>query len=273
MQRIEADAVGAKLARELDQVLQIGEIAHAPVARRTHAVELHGDEPRAIEIPGKGLRRHDQRHVLARGSGIRETEAVCARRQGLRPMDGATIRLALPDHPVSCHDGPAGGQPGRWRQLGLRGLAEPNHHRSVDEMAIGARRQRIDDDFQRGLVGHAGLALAIDELGENSEILGLAIQVHSARGLHDAGARYGKFGRQGKRIDVLTPVPRQPFPRGTFGARAAFYKTPERPRGLREEARRFHVNGITMNKKIQTFGSAGCGVIHVLRSSAPNRMP
>ena len=54
MQRIEADAVGAEMVRELDQAGEIGEIAHAPVARRADAVELDREQPAAVEIAAKG---------------------------------------------------------------------------------------------------------------------------------------------------------------------------------------------------------------------------
>ena len=69
---------------------------------------------------------------------------------------------------------------------------------------------RVDDDFQRGLVGQAGLALAVDELGENPEILGLAVQVHSARGLHEAGGRHRGIvliTKEDRRVNAPYPAP------------------------------------------------------------------
>ena len=49
---------------------------------------------------------------------------------------------------------------------------------------------------------------------------------------------------------MLTPLTLSPFRAGTFGARTAFYKLRSAHAGLREKAHRFHVNGITVNKKI-----------------------
>ena len=78
MQRIEPDAVGAELACEFDQALQVSEIAHAPIACRAHAVELHRDQPCAIKIAGERFRRHDQWRVLALSAAIGEPQAITA---------------------------------------------------------------------------------------------------------------------------------------------------------------------------------------------------
>jgi len=72
---------------------------------------------------------------------------------------------------------------------------------------------------------------------------------------------------------VLTPLTPSPFRAGTIVARAAFYKVRSARAAFRETAHRFRVNGITMNKKIQSVGSAGCGATGVSRSPALNRMP
>ncbi len=209
MERIEADTIGAQLARKLDQASQIGEVAHAPVARRAHAVELHGDQPGAVEITGIGLRRHDQRHVLALGAGVHQAQTMHAHRQGLRPVDAATIRPALADDPAAGHDRPADRQFGSSRHLCVRSLTWPDHYRPNHNAALVARRQRIDDDFERGLVGHTSLTLAVDKLGENSEITGLAVEVHSARGLHGAGAGHRGIvliRKEDRRVNAPHPV-------------------------------------------------------------------
>ena len=71
MQRIEADTLGAQIIGELDQVFQIGEITHAPVANRADAIELNREQPAAVEIAGEGpLRRRDQRHLLSNRGGV-----------------------------------------------------------------------------------------------------------------------------------------------------------------------------------------------------------
>ena len=53
VQRIEADAVGAEMIGEFDQAGEVGEIAHAPIARRADAVKLDREQPAAVEIAAK----------------------------------------------------------------------------------------------------------------------------------------------------------------------------------------------------------------------------
>ena len=102
VERIDADGIGALASREFEQTRQIGEIAHAGIARRAQAIELGGNAPGA---PSAGharrqmaLRgRHDQRgRGIAGGAG--ETEPVVAHRQGRQgngpALDQTTIDFA-----------------------------------------------------------------------------------------------------------------------------------------------------------------------------------
>ena len=53
------------LSPELKQAFEIGEIANAPITRRADTVKLDGQQPTAIEIATKGVRRgDDQRHLF-----------------------------------------------------------------------------------------------------------------------------------------------------------------------------------------------------------------
>lgn len=70
MQRIEADAVGAKTMRQFDQTLQIGKVADLSIAPGANAVKLNREQPTAIEIAAEGARGgDDQRQVLGRRGG------------------------------------------------------------------------------------------------------------------------------------------------------------------------------------------------------------
>ena len=55
-----------------------------------------------------------------------------------------------------------------------------------------ARREGAYDDFQGSLVGDVALALPVGEFGQDSEILGLAKEIHSARRLHARGERWSR---------------------------------------------------------------------------------
>ncbi len=72
MQRIEADAVGAELVGEVDEIGKIGEIAHPPVARRADAVELDGQQPAAVKIAGeRRCGRRNQRRLVGGAGRVR----------------------------------------------------------------------------------------------------------------------------------------------------------------------------------------------------------
>ena len=99
MQRIEADAVRAQVMGKLDQALEVGKIAHAPVACRAHAVQLHRQEPAAVEIAAEGLRGCDnQRQLLADLCGIGQLQPIDPVRQILRPPDRPIAGLAFGDN-------------------------------------------------------------------------------------------------------------------------------------------------------------------------------
>ena len=184
MQRIEADAVGTEMIGEFDQAGEIGEVAHAPVARGADAVKLGREQPAAVELATKRpFRRRNQRHVLG-GRGVAHLKPVDARRQVLGPVDGVIRALALGDNPRVRNDFPRHRKPGCSRELGSRRPAGADHDRLADQRSRGLRRQGIQDDFERGGVRHTAVTLAVQELGLDSLGFGLSKKVHSARTLH-----------------------------------------------------------------------------------------
>src|SRR5689334_4505371 len=62
----------------------------------------------------------------------------------------------------------------------------PGHRqRGLVEQPVRRRPWKgFDDDLERGLVRDVAHALTVIEFGQDSEIMGLAEDVHSARGLH-----------------------------------------------------------------------------------------
>ena len=165
MQRIEADAVGAEMIGEFDQAGEIGKVTHAPVARGADAVKLDRKQPATVELAAKRpFRRRDQRHVLG-GRGVAYLEAVDARRQVLGPVDGVIRALALGDKPRVRNDFPRHRKPGRSRELGSRRPGRSGPRRDGRPAVPGLRRQRIQDDFERGGVCHTAVTLAVQELG------------------------------------------------------------------------------------------------------------
>ena len=77
MQRIEADAVSAEMMGKLDQAFEVGEIADPPIARRADAVELHREQPAAVEIAAEGLFR--RRRSAARPRLSTAASVSCSR--------------------------------------------------------------------------------------------------------------------------------------------------------------------------------------------------
>ena len=96
MQRIEPDAVGAQSCRKLDQAFEIGEIADPPIARRADAVELHRQQPAAVEIAAEGLLAGATINGTSsrNGRGIGQLQPVGADRQ-IRPARRSMRSLAL----------------------------------------------------------------------------------------------------------------------------------------------------------------------------------
>ena len=98
VQRIEADAVGAEMIGEFDQAGEVGEVAHAPVARGADAVKLDREQPATVEFAAKcPFRRRNQRHILG-GRSIAHLKPVDARRQVRGPVDGVIRALAFGDN-------------------------------------------------------------------------------------------------------------------------------------------------------------------------------
>ncbi len=185
-----------------------------------------------------------------------------------------------------------------------------NHHPAIDQPCGWRIRKCVDDDLERRLVGDVANALAIKKFGQDSEIMGLAEEIHSARALHVAVRRHEiRQTRQGD--NRLTPRP----PAGSSWKKRAkrlCIGLAQRPRSLaclhllqkvrgcsermstqasedgsafitgwereRSEAtsalaRQFLVNGITVNKITQTLGSAPFpgAFASILPSSEENR--
>ncbi|MGY3656972.1 hypothetical protein ACVJ19_003635 [Bradyrhizobium sp. USDA 376] len=175
MQRIEADAVGAELLGEPDETGEIGEIADAPIAVRADAVELHGEQPAAIEIAAEGaLGRHDHRHVFGRAPGIRQRQAVIAERQAGGPGDDGLARLALRDHIAVAEDLPLQRRRPGCRQFGARMSQGADHDRPADEAVDPLLRQGIEDGFERLGRGDPQLAEGVNEFGLNALDPGLS---------------------------------------------------------------------------------------------------
>src|SRR6185436_15434649 len=85
VQRIEADDATTERRSAPDQLAQITEISHAPIARRTQRIELRGDTPGA-STGGNGrwlvamLGRHDQTQLTAEPGVQRDRGRVIAER-------------------------------------------------------------------------------------------------------------------------------------------------------------------------------------------------
>lgn len=169
MQRIEPDAVGAELLGEPDQAGQIGEIADAPIAVGADAVELHGEQPAAVEIAAEGaLGRHDHRHLFRRTSGIGQRQPVIAERQAIGPGDHRLARLALRDGIAIAGDFPLQRRRADGRELGARIAQRTNHDRPTDKAVDPLLRQGVEDGFERLGRGGPQLSEGIDEFGLNA---------------------------------------------------------------------------------------------------------
>ena len=107
------------------------------------------------------------------------------------------------------------------------------------------------------------VTLTVDKFGLDSQVFGFGEKVHSARGLHATAGAVAKFSRCRKRIAVFNSkavpgVPREPMP----GERLSIYVRNVSFPAI-ETGRRFHVNGITVNKTTQTVESAAGGAFHI----------
>ncbi len=170
MEGVEPHPVGAQRPCEFDQLLKVGEIADAPIARRADAVELHRQQPAAVEIAAEcARRRHDERHLLACRGCVRQSQPIIADRQIGGPEDGATIGLAFRD-PPGIHfwagiEPPAHRQFGRFCQFAARRLAGADHDHAVDKPVRRPGRKGIDDDLQGGFGRDMADALPVDKFG------------------------------------------------------------------------------------------------------------
>ena len=185
MQRIEADAVSAKMRGELDHGFEIGEVADPPIARGADAVKLDREQPAAVEIAAESFfRRRDQRHVLGYRGGIGQLQPVDVRGQPLGPVNDAIRVLAFRDNPRIGNDFPVYRDTGRGPEFASRRPPVPDYHRLAHQRPRGLRRKRIQDNFERRRIRHTAVTLTIQEFGLNSAIIGFSEEVHSARGLH-----------------------------------------------------------------------------------------
>ena len=103
VQRIEADDAAAERCGVTDQLAQIAEIAHAPVARRTQRVELRGDAPHALACSDRRQlitvrRGNDETQLTAEAGVQRDRCSVIAERQ---------IRQSQRDAPICAIFGAA----------------------------------------------------------------------------------------------------------------------------------------------------------------------
>ena len=179
MQRIEADATGPQTGRELDQLLQVGEISHAPIARRSHAIELHCQDPGSVEIAMKCVRRrHDERHLFGELHGVSELQAIRADRQVIGPADAALMGGAFRHHLGLEGDFPVHRKRDGIGQFAPGALAEPRHHRRPKKTMRRPGRHGRDDDAERRLPGGAVDALAVKKFRLDAEFGGLGVKVH-----------------------------------------------------------------------------------------------
>ena len=193
MQRIEADPGRVETGGQPQHLLQVGEIADAPVALRRQAVKLDRQDPDALEIPGiGGARRDDQRGVLAQMLCIGEFGPVDADRKRLADLDMRGGRGAAGDGRLVLRDGPRHRQghacvQGDRHLVALRDLLTlpvlRQHHRPGDEAPSGPYRQRTQDDIKGGGVGPMRLPLPVDEVGLDAEFGRFEIEVHFSRWL------------------------------------------------------------------------------------------
>ena len=175
-------------------------VTHAPVARGADAVKLDRKQPATVELAAKRpFRRRDQRHVLG-GRGVAYLEAVDARRQVLGPVDGVIRALALGDKPRVRNDFPRTGLAVAGSSV-RDGRAGADHDGMADQRSRALRRQRIQDDFERGGVCHTAVTLAVQELGL---IPGLWLEQKGPFGTYFARKHQtdvAKLSNYGKEID------------------------------------------------------------------------
>ncbi len=175
VQRIEPDTVGAELLGEPHQICKIGEIADAPVAVRTDAVELHGEQPAAVEIAAEGaLRRHEHRHLFRHTFGICQCQAVITERQAGGPGDHRLARLALRDHIAVSGQCPFQRRRADGRQFRARVSERANHHGPADEAIHPLFRQGVEDGFESHGIGDPQLSEGVGEFGLNALDPGLS---------------------------------------------------------------------------------------------------
>src|ERR1700716_722246 len=110
---------------------------------------------------------------------------------------------ALRDNLKTGNDFPANRERGSLAEHGPRRLTGPDHHHLAEKPVRCARRQGIDDEFQRGFVRHMAVTLTVDVFGLDTQLSGFGEKVHSARGLHATVGAVAKFFRCMKRIAVF----------------------------------------------------------------------
>ncbi len=175
VQRIEPDAVGPELLGEPDQIGEIGEVADAPVAVRTDAVELHGEQPAAVEIAAESpLRRHDHRHLFGHAFGIGQRQPVIAQRQLGGPGDHGLACLALGRRFAVCGQFPLQRRRADGGQFRARMSERADHDRPVDEAVNPLFRQGVEDGLQGHGVGDPQLSKRINKFGLNALDPGLS---------------------------------------------------------------------------------------------------
>ena len=112
-----------------------------------------------------------------------------AHRQILRPDDRAIRGLALGDNLTAGQDFPGSRQLAASGKPGPRGMAGADHDRLVGKRrgACGGRASRMA--FSAAGIRHTAVTLTVDIFGQDSEVFGFGVKVHSARGLHATGRR------------------------------------------------------------------------------------
>src|SRR5205814_3693992 len=143
----QTDAIGSQGIGKLDQPFQVGKIAHAPVAYRANAVELHRQYPAAVEIAVKGPPRCNDQGDLLRTGGIGQMQPVSSDRQILRPGDEGIMALAVSDNLKIGHNFPSQWERDSLRQIGSCGLAAADHYRTADQAVRCQGRQSVNNDL------------------------------------------------------------------------------------------------------------------------------
>jgi starch synthase (maltosyl-transferring) len=258
MQWIETDSVRAQMPGQINQRFEVGEIPYSPIAARSNSVELDGQQPATVKIASEScLRSRDQYRLLLNPRRVDKVQPIAAHRKITRPDDETLGNDPFRNYFASVADCPAHRQSGGVPKRSLCAVIGPDHDELVEKRVTLMLRQQSQHVFQRAHINHTTIAPNVGEFRHNSVFFGFVEKVHSARRLHSAVA--SQILQPGGESSFALTLRVGQRSQGNQLRTSCFVYRSGAAHSHSEWGRRFHVNGITVNKTTQTVESAESG--------------